>query len=73
MRNLMVLPSRDPANIRLIRVPDDYESHEAFRHVTGLIAAVESEGAAYRWEDIAESLESQGYEVVEFLLGPSLD
>jgi hypothetical protein len=73
MSNLMVLPSSDPSGIRVIRVPDDFESQEAYRHVTGLIAAVESRDPEYRWDDIAEALETRGYEVVEFLLGPSLD
>jgi hypothetical protein len=36
MSNLMVLPSNDPAHIRLVRVPPDYEGQEAFRHITGL-------------------------------------
>ena len=73
MTNLMVLPSKNPTNIRVIRVPDDFERHEAFRHVTGLIAGVESDDPGYRWDDIAEVLESQGYEVLDVLLGPSLD
>ena len=36
---LMILPATDSGDIRLVRVPDDYESHEAYRHVTGLIAS----------------------------------
>jgi hypothetical protein len=73
MAKLMVLPSKDSNAIRLLRVPEDFEQHEAFRHVTGLIAEVESNDADYQWEDIAEALESQGYEVMDFLLGPALD
>lgn len=73
MTDLMVLPSKDHTNIRLIRVPADFEHHEAFRHVTGLIAEVESANADFCWDDIAEALENQGYELVEFLLGPALD
>lgn len=73
MSHLMILPSHDPAHMRLLRVPADYEGQEAFRHVTGLIATVESRNPGYTWEDIAEHLESQGYEVMEFLLGPALD
>ena len=73
MTRLMILPSKDTTQIRLIQVPDDYEHHEAFRHVTGLIAQVESEDPDYKWEDVAEALEAQGYEIVDFLLGPTLD
>ena len=73
MADLMVLPSKDTTGIRLIRLPEDFERHEAFRHVTGLIARVESEKPDYAWEDIAEILESQGYELVDFVLGPALD
>jgi len=73
MTDLMILPARDHSRIRLVRVPDDFERHEAFRHVTGLIAEVESESPDYGWDDIAEALESQGYELVDFMLGPELD
>ncbi len=73
MTDLMILPARDHSRIRLIRVPDDFERHEAFRHVTGLIAEVESENQDYGWDDIAEALENQGYELVDYLLGPELD
>ena len=73
MTRLMVLPSKDHSKIRLIRVPEDFERHEAFRHVTGLIAEVESANPDCDWEDIAENLESQGYEEIDFLLGPALN
>jgi len=39
--NLMVLPSNDPKKIKIIKMPDDYEEHEVYRHVTGVIANVE--------------------------------
>lgn len=68
----MILPANEPEDIRLIRVPDDIEEHEAYRYVTGLIAEVE-EGSEYSWEDISELLEDRGFELVEFTLGPSLD
>ena len=29
--NLMILPAKDPKDIHLLRVPDDFEEHEAFR------------------------------------------
>ena len=73
MSELMILPAKDHSNIRLVRVPEDFERHEAFRHVTGLIAEVESGNPEYGWDDIAEALEEQGYELVDFLLGPELD
>ena len=70
--NLMILPAKDPANIRLLRIPDDFEEHEVYRYVTGLIAEVE-EDSDYSWEDISDMLEQKGFETVEFILGPQLD
>ena len=70
--NLMILPANEPENIRLIRTPDDFEEHEAYRYVTGLIAKVE-EDSEYTWEDILDLLEERGFESVDFMLGPSLD
>jgi len=70
--NLMVLPAADTTKIRLIRVPDDFEEHEAYRYVTGLIAKAE-EDVEYDWDDILDLLEERGFEPVEFILGPSLD
>lgn len=69
----MLLPAKTLADMRLVKVPADYESHEAFRRVTGLIAEVEADGADYDWEDIQSMLEDQGFETVEFMIGPSLD
>ncbi|MDH5765910.1 MAG: hypothetical protein OEZ38_07835 [Gammaproteobacteria bacterium] len=70
--NLMILPASKHTGIRLIRIPEDIEEHEAYRYVTGLIAKVE-EGAEYNWDDILDLLEERGFEAVEFVLGPSLD
>ncbi len=70
---LMILPARDSSAIRLVRVPDDFEQHEVYRHVTGLIAQVEEENPDYDWDDIAPILEDRGFEAVEFILGPALD
>jgi len=70
---LMILPARDSSAIRLVRVPDDFEQHEVYRHVTGLIAQVEEENPDYDWDDIAPLLEDHGFEPVEFILGPALD
>ena len=70
--NFMILPADDPANIRLVRIPDDFEQHEAFRYVTGLIAKAQ-EAPDYTWEDILDLLEERGFESVDHVLGPSLD
>jgi len=70
--NLMILPANKYTNIRLIRIPDDFEKHEAYRYVTGLIAKAE-EDSDYTWDDILDLLEERGFESVDFILGPSLD
>lgn len=70
---LMILPAHAADHIRLLRIPADLESHEAFRHVTGLIASVEENKPDYGWEDIVTLLEDHGFEPVDFILGPSLD
>jgi len=69
---LMILPASDATGIRLVRIPDDYESHEAFRHVTGLIAAAEEQYPNCKADDIVADLEDNGFETVEFILGPTL-
>ena len=66
---LMILPASEAGNICLIRVPDDYESHEAYRHVTGLIAALEEEDPNFDRDDLLAALEDHGFEAVEFILG----
>ena len=71
--NYMILPAADTGAIRLVRVPPDFEAHEAYRHVTGLIARVEEEDPDFGWEDIAAMLEDHGFEPVDFILGPALD
>ena len=70
---LMILPAREPSRIRLLRLPTDLESQEAYRHVTGLIASIEEENPDYRWEDISALLEDHGFEILDFILGPALD
>ncbi len=70
--NLMILPADKHEDIRLIRIPDDFEEHEAYRYVTGLIAKAE-EDSDYDWDDILDLLEERGFESVEFVIGPSLD
>ena len=71
-KNLMVLPANEPKDIRLLHVPDDFEEHEAYRYVTGLIAKAE-EDSDYDWDDILDLLEQKGFESVDFILGPNLD
>jgi hypothetical protein len=68
----MILSANEPANIRLIQIPDDFEEHEVYRYVTGLIAKAE-EDSDYTWDDILDLLEERGFESVDFILGPSLD
>ena len=68
----MVLPSKDPKKIKIIKMPDDYEEHEVYRHVTGVIANVEELIPDYDWDDILEQLEEHGFMEVNFLLGPEL-
>lgn len=70
---LMILPSANAVDIKMVRVPADIEVHEAFRHATGLIARVEEDHPDYDWEDIASVLEDHGFETVDFILGPELD
>ena len=69
---LMILPANKMIDIRLIRIPDDFEQHEAYRYVTGIIAKVEEDSESDR-DDILELLEDRGFEPIEFILGPSLD
>ncbi|MDH3901091.1 MAG: hypothetical protein OEU51_08615 [Gammaproteobacteria bacterium] len=69
---LMILPAGNTSAIRLVRVPDDFESHEAYRHVTGLIAAAEEQDPDCELDDILAVLEDHGFEAVEFILGPTL-
>ena len=73
MQDLMILPARDKTKIRLVRIPPDYPVKEAYRHVTGLIAQVEEENPDHDWEDVLGALEDQGFQAVDFQLGPSLD
>ncbi|MCB1752354.1 MAG: hypothetical protein KDI74_11585 [Gammaproteobacteria bacterium] len=70
---LMVLPAGEPGGIRVVSIPEDRKEQEAFRHVTGIISAVEEGDPDYSWEDIEDALEKHGYRVLDFVLGPSLD
>jgi len=72
-KQLMVLPAHDYKSVRLVKIPEDFEEHEVFRHVTGIISQVEEENKDYRWDDVAMALEDHGFEPVDFILGPALD
>jgi len=69
-RRLMLLPASTAEQCRLLEMPGDYEEHEAYRHVTGIIAAVEEQGGSV--DDIIEALEGKGFVEVKFLPGPEL-
>lgn len=72
-RKLMILPARDYDAVKLVRIPEDFEEHEVYRYVTGIIATVEEDNAHYTWEDISTALEDDGFEIVDFIQGPALD
>lgn len=69
----MILPARDYKSIRLVRIPDDLETQAAFRSATGLIARAEQANPGCSPEDILAALEEQGFEAVDFVLGPVMD
>ena len=73
MPKLMILPATKATDIRLVQIPDDFEEHEAYRHVVGIISQVEEKTPDYSWEDIAVELEDQQFIPVDFILGPHLD
>ncbi len=68
---MMILPSKDVSQLRLVRVPEDLSPHEAYRHVTALIGEIPAEKE--RRLAPLDALEDHGFEPVPFLLGPSLD
>ncbi|HEC15060.1 MAG TPA: hypothetical protein ENI99_00575 [Sedimenticola sp.] len=69
----ILLPGKSIEQSHLVRIPEHYDAMEAFRHTTGLIAGVEEANPDYTWEDIEEALEAQGFETVEYVLGPEVD
>ena len=70
---LMVLPAKQPEAIQLVKIPQDMEKHEAYRHATGVISQVEEQNPDYSWEDIEEALEEHGFQKMDFVLGPAVD
>lgn len=69
----MLLPASNVENMRLLKIPEDFQDRDALRHATALIASVEENDPDYSWEDIAPVLEDHGFEVVPFMVGPELD
>lgn len=69
---LMILPSKVFERIRVVSVPEDFEEHEVYRAITGIIARVQEQGEECTWDDLAEVLEDQGFSPVDCLLGPEL-
>lgn len=72
MPRIMVLPSRHPEQLRVVSIPEDIEAHDAYRHATGIIAAVQEENSDCTWEDLQEALEAHNFRVLEHVLGPEL-
>jgi len=70
---LMVLPSKYAAKIRLVRVPEDMSQQEAYRSVTGLVSEVERTEEDQWLDEVLDLLDDQGFQGVEFELGPPLD
>lgn len=69
---LMLLPSKDPTRIRLLRIPEDTDPNEAFRSATGIIAGVEQQAGGFSQADIDDALEDHGFQMRPFTLGPEL-
>ncbi len=69
---LIYLPAADPARGRLLRLPADMESHEAFRNITGIIASLEEQTSTIDPEELDDALEANGFERLAFTLGPEI-
>lgn len=69
---IMMLPSKDPSQVKLVKIPEDLKEQEAYRYATGIIAAIEENNPDWEWVDIKESLEDHGFGMVEFIMGPAL-
>jgi len=72
-KTLMLLPAKNVEDIKLVRIPDDYDQKDALRHATSLIATIEEQDPDYQWDDIAATLEDHGFELQAFMIGPALD
>ena len=72
MPKLMLLPANKFSDIRLLQIPDDFEEHEVYRHVTALISELQEHNADCTWEDVEDRLLEHGFIVVDYILGPEL-
>lgn len=73
MPKMMILPANDINAIKLVEVPDDFEEHEAFRHVVGILANLQPSDGSDVGEEIEAALEDHQFRPIEFILGPRLD
>lgn len=71
--NLMVLPSKHPEKIKVLKIPADMHRKEAFRYATGVIAESEECSPNCDWDEIEDALNEHGFETLDFVLGPVLD
>lgn len=69
----MLLPAKNIENMKLVKLPEDFDDRDALRHATALIASVEEEDPDYTWDDIAPELEDHGFEIMPFMIGPEID
>lgn len=72
MSKIMVFPSDDFNAIKLMQVPDDFEEHEVYRHVTALISDIQEQSPDCSWEDVEERLQEHGFNTLNYILGPAL-
>ena len=72
MAKLMIFPSIEHDKIKLMKVPDDFEEHEAYRCATSLISDLQQSNSNCTWEDVEDVLEEHGFVTVEHVLGPEL-
>ena len=72
MTKLMVFPSIKHDQIKLMKVPDDFEEHEAYRCATSVISELQESNKDCTWEDVEDVLEENGFVTVEHVLGPEL-
>ena len=69
----MLLPAKRIEDMKIVRIPDDFDNRDALRHATSLIATIEEQDPDYEWEDLEATLEDHGFESVEFMIGPEID
>ncbi len=69
---LMILPSKIFEQTRMVALPEDFDEHEVYRHITGIIAGVQEGNPDCTWEEVADALEDHDINVVDFILGPEL-